>query len=471
MSRALGYRWRYHTTSDTKKPMPTDAFRSLRTLWEDGFRFGVTKPGFRNLVVILSGWILTQGPRAVTEALVVNDVSSRRHWEAFHRFFSRGAWSPDILGYNVFHRLERCFKHDVLRVVIDDTIAAKKGPHVFGIGSHLDPVRSTKFCRIFTFGHCWVVLAIVVRLPFSTRVWALPVLFRLYRNLKECEKKRHPYKKKTELAREMLSVLLGWTGERRVELAADSAYCNDTVTRTLPAHVVLFGSMRPDAVLTEPPPPPSATSRKGGRPRKRGKLLRKPEKIAADGRTAWRTTTATLYARVTTVRYKTLVAQWYRATGTRLLRIVIVECTTGRLPARVFFSSDPSLEIATVLETYAGRWGIEIFFRDAKQLLGFADSQARKPAAVLRVAPLVGLLYTVLVVWFAEGALRSPLAVLPVRPWYPHKRGFSFADILRTARRALDGVDVLVPFNRFDNLQQPGRLSCEPVQRAQIQAA
>ena len=69
MSRALRYRWRYHTTSDTKKPLPTDAFRSLRTLWEDCFRFGVTKPGFRNLVVILSGWILTQGPRAVTEAL------------------------------------------------------------------------------------------------------------------------------------------------------------------------------------------------------------------------------------------------------------------------------------------------------------------------------------------------------------------------------------------------------------------
>lgn len=471
MSRAPGYRWRYHTTPSTSEPMPTDAFRSLRTLWEDCFRFGVTRPGFRNLVVILSGWILTQGPRAVTEALVVTHVSPRRHWEAFHRFFSRGAWSPDVLGYNVFHRLERCFKHDVLRVVIDDTIAAKKGPHVFGIGSHLDPVRSTKFCRIFTFGHCWVVLAVVVRLPFSTRAWALPVLFRLYRNLKECEKKRQPYKKKTELARDMLDVLLGWTGERRVELAADSAYCNDTVTRALPAHVVLFGSMRPDAVLTEPPPPPSAKSSKGGRPRKRGKLLRKPEKIAADGRTAWRTTTATLYGRVTTVRYKTLDAQWYRTTGTRLLRIVIVECTTGRLPCRVFFSSDPTLEIAAVLETYAGRWGIEIFFREAKQLLGFADSQARKPDAVLRVAPLVGLLYTVLVVWFAEGALRSPLAVLPVRPWYPHKRGFSFADILRTARRSLHGKDVLVPFNRFDNLQQPARLSPDHVQPAQIRAA
>lgn len=451
--------------------MPTDAFRSLRLLWEDCFRYGVTRPGFRNLVVIATGWILSYGPRAVTEALVVTDVSARRHWERFHRFFSRGAWNPDVLGRNVFHRLRRWFNDETLRVVIDDTIAPKKGPHVFGIGSHLDPVRSTKFCRIFTFGHCWVVLAVVVRLPFSTRTWALPVLFRLYRNLKECEKKRAPYKKKTELAREMLDILRGWVGERRIELAADSAYCNDTVMRGVPEHVVLFGSMRPDAVLTDAPPSPTSKSSRGGRPRKRGRVLRKPEMIARDGRTPWQTTIAMLYGRVTTVRYKTLVAQWYRATGTRMLRIVIVECTTGRLGCRVFFSTDASVDIGTVLETYAGRWGIEIFFREAKQLLGFADSQARKAAAVLRVAPLVGLLYSVLVLWFAEGALRIAHTSLPVRPWYAHKRGFSFADILRTARRALADHDVLVPFNPSENLHQPERSSPDRVQPAIGRAA
>jgi len=178
-----------------------------------------------------------------------------------------------------------------------------------------------------------------------------------------------------------------------------------------------------------------------------------------------------LYGRRTTVRYKMLVAQWYRATGIRLLRIVIVECSTGRLGCRVFFSSDASVNVVTVLETYAGRWGIEVFFRDAKQILGFADSQARKEAAVLRVAPLIGLLYSVLVLWFADGALQSPLAKLPVRPWYAHKRGFSFADIVRTARRALYGTDVLVPFSPSGNLHQLRRRPPRLPHRAQKQAA
>src|SRR5437870_3356835 len=168
--------------------MPTTAHRSLRAVWEETFRLGMTSPGFTNLVVIVSGWILTQGTHAVTEALVVTDVARRRHWESFHRFFSRGSWDPDDLGYWVFLRLSRTLLDSVVRVVIDDTVAPKKGPHVFGIGSHLDPVRSTKLRKVFTFGHCWVVLAALVRVPFSSRTWALPILFRLYRNEKECKK-------------------------------------------------------------------------------------------------------------------------------------------------------------------------------------------------------------------------------------------------------------------------------------------
>jgi hypothetical protein len=438
--------------------MPIHALRSLRALWEETFRFGLTRPGFANFIVIVSGWILTQGMHAVTEALVTTGVSARRHHEAFHRFFSRGTWSPDLLGRLLFERIERGLGDDVVRIVIDDTVAPKKGAHVFGLGSHIDPVRSTKRQKIFTFGHCWVVLAVLVRVPFSARTWALPILFRLYRNEKECAKHGAPYKKKTELARELLDVFCAWRGDRRIELSADSAYCNDTVTRDLHARVVMFGAMRPDAVLTEPPQASSHAPR-GGRPRRRGKLLRKPEQVARDGRTPWQSTEVTLYGKTTKVQFKTFCAQWYRATGTRLLRIVIVATESGATPYRVFFSFDATRDARSVLETYAGRWGIEVFFREGKQLLGFADSQARKSAAVLRVAPLIGLLYSSLVVWFIEGAHTSALAAPPVRPWYRHKRGLAFADILRAARRALDGVDVLVPLSHSENLRKPARMS------------
>jgi hypothetical protein len=439
--------------------MPCSALRSLRALWEETFRPGLTAPGFANFIVIASGWLLTHGTHAVTEALVTTDVAARCHHEAFHRFFSRGTWSPDLLGRWIFWRIRDALcDGGAVRVVLDDTLAPKKGPHVFGIGSHLDAVRSTKKQKVFAFGHCWVTLAVLVRVPFSTRTWALPVLFRLYRTQKECERRGVPHRKKTELARQMLDVLCDWVTDQRIELAADSAYCNDTVTRDLPERVVLFGAMRPDAVLTEPPPA-ATRSAMGGRPRKRGRLLRKPEQVARDGRTPWKSTEATLYGRRTTVRFKTFCAQWYRATSTRLLRIVIVATDSGSMPYRVFFSFDATLEASAILESYAGRWGIEVFFREAKQLLGFADSQARKETAVLRVAPLVGLLYSSLVLWFAEGVYRLPVATPPVRPWYPHKNGLCFADVLRAARRVLDRADVLVPCRDSENLHKLTRLS------------
>ena len=432
--------------------MPSSALRSLRAVWEGTFAPALTRPGFANLIVIVVGWILTRGPHAVTEALVETRVTGRRHHEAFHRFFSRGTWDPDRLGLWVFGRLATVFGDaGAVRIVLDDTLAPKKGPHVFGIGSHLDAVRSTKRQKIYCFGHCWVVLAVLVAVPFSTRTWALPVLFRLYRTQKDCERQEADHRKKTQLAREMLDVFCTWVTDRRIELAADSAFCNDTVTRDLPERVVLFGAMRPDAVLTEAAP---ARSGKGGRPRKRGRVLRKPQQIARDGRTPWQSTEATLYGRKTTVKYKTLCAQWYRATGTRLLRIVIVATDSTAMPYRFFFSFDSTLDVRAVLETYAGRWGIEVFFREAKQLLGFADSQARKQTAVLRVAPLVGLLYATLVIWFAQDVYRTPVASPPLRPWYRHKRGLCFADILRASQRTVVDFDVLVPCRDSGNLRK-----------------
>ena len=346
---------------------------ALRTLLDalEVVRPAFTRPGFANLVVVFAGWALTCGPHAVTQALVTTGVAGRRHLEAFHRFFSRGTWDPDEVGRLLFDWISRHVPKDAaIRVALDDTLATKKGPHVFGIGSHIDAVRSTRRQKIFAFGHCWVVLAVLLPVPFSARAFALPVLFRLYRTVKSCERAGQPHRKKTELARDLLDVLATWVGARRVELTADSAYCNDTITRNLPANFVLFGAMRPDAVLTALPP---ARRSKPGRPSRRGRPVAKPEAIAKDGRRPWLSCEATLYGVRRTVRYKTVDAQWYRACGVGLLRIVIVKVDVGAIGMRVFFSNDATLEVSAILETYAGRWAIEVCFRELKQLLGFAD--------------------------------------------------------------------------------------------------
>ena len=428
----------------------------LHTLlgWMEVLSPAFTKPGFANALVIMSGWIQTRGPHAVTQALVETEVAGRRHHEAFHRFFSRGTWQPDSIGALLFDKIvEWLVEHGAtIDLVLDDTLATKRGPSIFGLGAHVDAVRSSKLMRVFAFGHVWVTLSVVVHLPFSKRPWALPVLFRLYRTKKEHARNRGgPYRKKTQLAREMLDVVVSWMPHRQFRIAADSAYANDTVLRGLPEHVHFVGAMRTDAVLTALPTEQERKST--GRRRKRGKVLPKPIGMSKST-TPWKKLSAFFYGSQQTVQYKTVDAQWYRGAGVRLLRIVVVRTSRGTIPVRVFFTTDVTMTVSELLETYAGRWSTEVCFRDLKQLLGFGDSQARLKTSVERTAPFVGYLSTLLVLWFATNETSdSNLATPPVRPWYRHKKGYCFADIVRTAQRVLMQYDVLDPVHDCEDLR------------------
>jgi len=146
------------------------AFRGLQALFAllEILRPTLTAPGFAKLSALVIGWVRTTGRHAVTEALVASGISGRVDHERFHRFFSRGAWDPDEWCRALLRLILRLVPEgEALRLVLDDTLAAHKGPEVFGLGTHLDAVRSTRLHRVFCFGHVWVVLAVLVRVPFS----------------------------------------------------------------------------------------------------------------------------------------------------------------------------------------------------------------------------------------------------------------------------------------------------------------
>ncbi|WP_020466703.1 transposase, partial [Singulisphaera acidiphila] len=71
--------------------------------------------------------------------------------------------------------------HGPILLAGDDTVTEHPGPHVYGKGRHRDPVRSTHTYTAFRWGHKWVVLALLVPVPWATRRWALPLLIALYR--------------------------------------------------------------------------------------------------------------------------------------------------------------------------------------------------------------------------------------------------------------------------------------------------
>ena len=80
-------------------------------------------------------------------------------------------------------------------------------------------------------------------------------------------------------------------------------------------------------------------------------------------------------------------------------------------------------------------------FHDTKQHLGLADSQAQAATAVRRTAPVAGLVYALILLWYADhvhpdvAAGHRPTA-WPDRPWYRAKATPSFPDMLAALRRA-----------------------------------
>lgn len=412
-----------------------------------------TRPSFRRFLTLFAGWVRTSGVHAVTESLVVAGVSGTLHHAAFHRFFSRARWCLDEVGRLLLLKLV-ALAPGPLRLVLDDTLCTHKGPKVFGLGVHVDAVRSTRKRRVLTFGHVWVVLAVLVPVPFSGRVWALPILFRLFRTEADCQKRGEQHLKKTQLARQLIELVKRWLPDKPVELVADSAYSCREVLRHLPPGVVFVGAMRGDSTLQRP------RSRKyrsplTGRLLTKDIALPKPAKLARDKKVPWLSMTLTFYGELKLVQYKELVARWYRSAGKPLLKIVIVKVPNGELPLRVFFCTDCTRTARQVIESYCCRWAIEVLFRDLKQLLGFSSSRARSRLAVLRTAPWVGVCYSLLVLWYMELGLDTSQLGLPIRPWYRTKRTVAFADILRLAQRTLSSADWVDPLPLVANLPDP----------------
>lgn len=292
----------------------------------------MTDPSFQNFAVLVTGWVFSPR-RTVTNFLLAAGVAGQRHHSAFYRFFSEARWSRDALGLAVFRLIEPFCDRAVL-VAIDDTLAHKRGLKMFGTGMHHDPLLSSRRHTVTTWGHCWVVLGVVIHFPlWPERPFCLPVLFRLYLNKKRAAKERRAYRSKPALAVELLRILCKHRANRRFHALVDSAYGGQSVLGQLPANCDLTSRLRLDARLYGAPA--LAEPGRKGRPRKRGPQLPTPQRML-DERA--RRVELCIYGRRELARLCDAVARVF-ALPERALRIVAVEALVGGRGREAFYST------------------------------------------------------------------------------------------------------------------------------------
>jgi hypothetical protein len=411
-------------------------------------------PSYRTFRLLVAGWIHCLGRRTITAVAVASGGVERCHISVFHRFFTRAKWSLDAMGQVVFRLALRWIPADQpLIVLVDDTLARKTGKGIGLATMHHDPLLSTARKPFCSFGHVWVVLALWVPLPMGeSRGFALPLLFRLYVGAKRGGSKdapgrprrgtrqqaaehahaAHPRPTKLALARELLALVAGWAEGRTVYAVVDSAYAARPLLEDRPANVEVLSRLRPDAALWARPGRRRPGQR--GRPRKRGHRLPTPKAMAATRR-RWDPLPLTLYGRQVTPLVFGCTALWYGALRDQPVRIVLVRDPSGRRRDEAFFCTDLAVDHAFILTGYARRWTIEVTFYTQKQFLGFEDPQNQTPEAVARTAPLAGIVYDLVLLWYAARVQQGRAPGWIVRPWYRAKTTPSFLDMLTAVRQ------------------------------------
>jgi hypothetical protein len=395
-----------------------------------------TQPTFQRFLPLVVGAILTMGRRTVTGILWTMRGVIRGHPTTYHRFFSRAVWSPwtlgKVLASAVLHLIPQ---EEPVLVPMDDTTAQHRGKKVYGKGCHHDAVRSSHSHIVWRWGHRWIVLAISVKLPFTWRRWALPVLVALYRpeELNRAEGRRH--KTAPVLARQLMAVLIHWFPQRKFIFLGDGGYASHelaTFCHRHRRHATLVSRFYKDANLYDLPP---QTQARTGRPRKKGYKLPTPQESVATSPRA--KATVTWYGggdrRVELV---SRTGQWYKAgRGLAPIRWVFTHDIQGTHRDDYFYTTDPNLAPRQIISWFTARWAIETTFQEVRAHLGFETPRQRVAASVLRTGPCLLGLFSLISLIFVQYARHHPIRLRSTR-WYT-KTEPTFSDAIATVRQML----------------------------------
>ena len=407
-----------------------------------------TTPTFTTFVQIVTGWVFSQRHLFITEIIFSGGHVGDGHWSRFHRFFSHAAWDLDAFTLRLAKLVVSILAPGAtLLWAVDDTLCRRRGLTLYGAGMHHDPLISSRKKPLVSWGHDWVVLCILIVHPFwaPTKVFALPVAARLYRNRQGLTKgkkgqakakkpKADPnHRTRPELAVELIQLASSWFPDDTIIVTGDSAYGGQSVLGQLPKNVHLISHVHPKGALYEPAPQPEPNTKAKGRPRKKGARLPGMAAWAEDSNQPWTELKFHQFGLHATLAVKTIQALYYKSGGDRLLAIVLVRDKKGGRPDQMFYCTKLDWDARQILSTYSCRWAIECAFENCKQLMGLGEQANRVPKAVERTAPMAFFLYSVVVVWFHQ--VGHKWVRFPYRPWYHRKQEPSFADMLTTLRR------------------------------------
>jgi hypothetical protein len=397
------------------------------------------QPSYRKAVVLVVGTILARGRRTITAALRAVGLQQHKQWAKYHHLLNRASWSGLMVSRLLLQLLVSTFVASgaTVELVTDETLERRWGRKISKRGHWRDNLASSKGLNVSTSGLRWLVLAVVVKLPWSRHYWALPCVSVLLTTPKVSDQlgKRH------KTVAQVTGQLMQWARRalpgRRIKLIGDGAYSVIALgLRCRASGVTLIAPLRLDARLFDWPPPRTGK----GRPPIVGQRLPILEQVARQKSTRWQRSQLTWYnGGRKVVDWTSGIALWYSSgTAPLPIRWVLVRDPAGRLPTRAYFSTDLAQPAPTIVADVVKRWSIEVTFEESRAHLGIETQRQWNDQAIERTTPALFGLFS-LVVLFAQALYPEGHLPLPQAAWY-HKTEASFSDVLAVVRRTLWGA-------------------------------
>jgi DDE superfamily endonuclease len=404
-----------------------------------------TQPSFATNTQLLLAWVMCLGTHTLRRVgqtahpEVVPDHTQRHGLDIYYNFFERSAWTPSGLAHRVGVLLLTRLKFwGVITLLVDDTLAHKRGKSVWGLGWFRDAVASTRKRTATASGHNWVVLAVAVCLPGTAApILALPLLARLHQSgsgQPSCP----------ELARQMLDEVLAWWPSWRFSLVGDGAYATQVLLADLDPRVTFVGRLRGDAALYDPRVPKASPSKRGPKAKKGPRLPSPKEaaakadrKRAAAGPWLWQAVEVVAYGSSRSLKAVAYEAVWPTVLGLRPIQVVVVRDPSRRMRDAYLFTTDLGASMGWVITQFVWRWAIEVLFRSSKQVLEIEAAQHRSQECVEKLAPWVWSMQSVIMVWYITAGCASPEAVELRSRMGEWDSEWSMRHMLQVLRRAI----------------------------------
>lgn len=394
-------------------------------------------PSLKSFQTITIGWLLCLNKKTITGIIRAAGIEAIKSHDAYQNLFSKAKWEMDILWKILFLIVCKMALRVGGKILLvgDDTIAKHFGKKIWGAGFYRDAVRSSKKFPAYCWGLNWVVLCVIIPVPFlKDKYIALPIMARLNPKDSTAKKKGSGSKRKKTsvvLMAEMLSIVAKWLPDDIFIFCGDGAY--PAVAKQLPENIHLISRIREDAAIYQLPSSPKI--KKSGRPPQKGKRLPSPKQIALSlNNNQWTSVILSLYGKKQKRLLYSFQAIWHEVYPNKPVSIVVVRDPFSNNKDEFFFSTDLSLSPKLIVFTYSLRWPIETSFRECKQFLGLNEPQSRVKQAVLRTTPFCLWLNSILKFWYVSELLNNNVSAQKTDAWYSHKSTISFQNMLSSFR-------------------------------------